>query len=231
MSAVSIDAAGAAVTAAITASRNASTSGPSTANTSPGFVQNCPTPSVIEATNPCPIASAREASAPGRRNTGLMLLISANTGIGSGRAAAASHSARPATREPVKPTPQVAGCCTIAIPITLPCPCSIEKVPAGMSQASTALAIAVATSSDVPGWARCALTTTGFPVHRALAVSPPATEKASGKLLEPNTTTGPTGRLARLRSGRGRGCRSGRARSILGSVQFPSRAKAANSRN
>jgi hypothetical protein len=38
--------------------------------------------------------------------TGLMLDISANTGIGCGRAAAMSHSALPPLSEPVKPPPE-----------------------------------------------------------------------------------------------------------------------------
>ena len=124
------------------------------AKTSPGLVQNWPTPSVIEPTKPAAIASARSASASGNRKTGLRLLISAKTGIGSGRAAAASHNARPAACEPVKPTARVVGCFTSAIPISLPAPCSIEKVPAGRPQASTARWIASATNSEVPGWAR-----------------------------------------------------------------------------
>ena len=44
---------------------------------------------------------------------------------------------------------------------------------------------------------------------KAAAVSPPATEKASGKLEAPNTATGPTGRCIIRRSGRGNGDRSG----------------------
>jgi len=48
-------------------------------------------------------------NAPGRRKTGFVLPISAYTGIGSGRAAAASKSARPAGSEPVKATALVRG--------------------------------------------------------------------------------------------------------------------------
>ena len=43
-------------------------------------------------------------SASGSRYTGLMLLISAYTGIGTGRLLATFISARPPAREPVKPT-------------------------------------------------------------------------------------------------------------------------------
>lgn len=78
-------------------------------------------------------------------------------------------------------------------------------MPAGKLQAATARHTAVAASSEVPGWPLCALTTTGFPVARAEAVSPPATEKARGKLLEPNTTTGPSGISIRRKSGFGVG--------------------------
>ena len=42
------------------------------------------------------------------------------------------------------------------------------------------------------------MTTTGFPAARADAVSPPATENARGKLLAPNTATGPIGRSIEL---------------------------------
>ncbi len=52
--------------------------------------------------------------------------------------------------------------------------------------------IARPTSSDVPGWAEWALTMTGQPAASADAVSPPATENASGKLLAPKTPTGLT---------------------------------------
>ena len=49
------------------------------------------------------------------------------------------------------------------------------------------------------------------PAASAEAVSPPATEKASGKLLAPKTATGPSGTMAMRRSGRGSGARSGSA--------------------
>jgi hypothetical protein len=60
--------------------------------------------------------------------------------------------------------------------------------------------MASATSSLVPGWAGWALTTTGQPAAHAAAVSPPATENASGKFDAPNTATGPTGSRTRRRS-------------------------------
>ena len=53
------------------------------------------------------------------------------------------------------------------------------------------------------------MTTTGHPAASADAVSPPATENASGKLLAPNTATGPIAVLRMRMSDRGAGCRSG----------------------
>ena len=73
--------------------------------------------------------------------------------------------------------------------------------------------IASATISPVPGCAEWPLTITGQPAASAAAVSPPAVEKASGKLEAPNTATGPIGRWIIMRSGRGIGSRSGSATS------------------
>ncbi len=56
------------------------------------------------------------------------------------------------------------------------------------------------------GWAGWPLTTTGQPAASAEAVSPPAVEKASGKLLAPKTATGPSGTIRWRMSARGRGC-------------------------
>ena len=55
------------------------------------------------------------------------------------------------------------------------------------------------------------MTITGQPAARAAAVSPPATEKASGKLEAPKIATGPIGRCIRRRSGRGSGTLLGNA--------------------
>src|SRR2546421_474630 len=77
----------------------------------------------------------------------------------------------------------------------------------------------------------CAWKTTGFPAASAEAVSPPATEKASGKLLAPQTATGPMGIRMRRTSGLGSGLRSGIARSMRASRQEPSRTSSANIRN
>ena len=131
------------------------------------------------------------ASAPSSRNTGLIELISAYTGMGSGRPAAAATRAVPPERDPVKPTALIRGSVTSAPPSPGPEPNSSENVPSGRPAALTASVMARPTSSEVPGWASCALTTTGQPAARADAVSPPATENASGKLLAPNTATGP----------------------------------------
>jgi len=49
----------------------------------------------------------------------------------------------------------------------------------------------------------CAFNTTGQPAASPDAVSPPGTEKAKGKLLEPKTAIGPTGNSIRRRSGPG----------------------------
>ena len=82
----------------------------------------------------------------------------------------------------------------------------------------------------VPGCAAWAFTMTGFPAARADAVSPPATEKASGKLLAPKTATGPTGQSMDRRSGRG-GLRSGSAVSMRAFCHEPSSSTEANRRN
>src|SRR5690606_37188444 len=188
------------------------------------------TPRVNEPKSPCAIAPPRSFSAPGSMNTGLTLLISANTGIGSGRELAMSNRARPAACEPVKPTAAVAGCRTSAAPVSGP-PCTNEKTPGGSPHSAAARVIAPATSSPVPGCAGCAFTTTGHPAANADAVSPPAVENASGKLLAPNTTTGPIGFSIRRISGRGAGVRSGNAVSIRASTHEPSRTVAAKSRS
>ena len=62
------------------------------------------------------------------------------------------------------------------------------------------------------GWAGWPLTTTGQPAASAEAVSPPAVEKASGKLLAPKTATGPSGTIRWRMSARGSGARSGMRR-------------------
>ena len=83
--------------------------------------------------------------------------------------------------------------------------------------------------SEVAGWAGCAFTTTGLPAASADAVSPPATENASGKLLAPKTATGPSGRRSERTSGRGNGLRAGSAVSMRASTQAPAPATSAKS--
>ena len=80
-----------------------------------------------------------------------------------------------------------------------------ENVPAGRPDLSTARVIARATSVPVTGWAGWPFTTTGHPAASAEAVSPPAVEKASGKLLAPKTATGPSGTIRWRMSARGSG--------------------------
>jgi len=55
------------------------------------------------------------------------------------------------------------------------------------------------------GMSGVTFTITGQPAARALAVSPPAVEKANGKLLAPKTTTGPsaTREASQIRAGKG----------------------------
>ena len=62
------------------------------------------------------------------------------------------------------------------------------------------------------------MTITGQPAASALAVSPPAVEKASGKLLAPKTATGPMGTSMRRTSGRGIGLASGSGVSMIAST-------------
>jgi hypothetical protein len=104
----------------------------------------------------------------------------------------------------------------------------MENTPSGIPHFSAALDIAWPTNALVPGCALCAFTITGFPPASAEAVSPPAVEKASGKLLAAKTTTGPIGTNIRRMSGFGIGLRSGCAVSIEASNQDPSRSKSAN---
>ena len=96
MPAFSIGWAGQPGTASATAVRKASSSGPSTAKTRPGLVHSWPTPTVRESTYAWASPAGSAARAPGSRKTGLMLDISAYTGIGTGRAAAACMRATPA---------------------------------------------------------------------------------------------------------------------------------------
>ena len=71
----------------------------------------------------------------------------------------------------------------------------------------------------------------GQPLARADAVSPPATENASGKLLAPNTATGPSAICRCRKSARGKGWRSGCAGSTRTSSHSPALTTWANRRN
>ena len=85
--------------------------------------------------------------------------------------------------------------------------------PAGRPRrASTARTRAI-TFKDKAGWPGWAFTTTGQPAARALAVSPPSTEKAKGKLLAANMATGPSGTRWRHMAG----CPAGGAPGTAGS--------------
>ena len=123
-------------------------------------------------------------------------------------------SDRPAPVEPVNPPALISGCCTSAAPTEVPAPKMREKTPSGKPQARTLFRTASPTSWLVPGCAEWAFTITGFPAANAEAVSPPATEKASGKLLAENTTTGPSGRSSERMPGFGKGLRFGSGRSM-----------------
>ena len=97
--------------------------------TMPGLVQNWPAPRVKEPKRLWASAAGPLRSAPGRMKTGLPLDISVKQGMGSGRAAARSMSARPARSEPVKATARMSGCLTSAAPISKPESKSMEKTP------------------------------------------------------------------------------------------------------
>src|SRR5215217_2464795 len=137
-------------------------------------------------------------------------------------------SAIPPPREPVKPTALMRGSATRADPVSIS-PSRSENTPSGRPDAETAAWIACPTSSPVPGCAGCPFTTTGQPAASAEAVSPPATEKASGKLLAPKTATGPRAMLRSRRSARGKGLRSGKAGSMRRSSHSPRRTTSAKS--
>ena len=104
-------------------------------------------------------------------------------------------------------------------------------MPAGRPDFSTARVIARATRVPVTGWAGWPFTTTGQPAASAEAVSPPAVEKASGKLLAPKTATGPSGTIRCRMSARGRGARSGSAGSMRTPRWSPCRTTPANIRS
>src|SRR5581483_7658077 len=108
---------------------------------------------------------------------------------------------------------------------------SKEKTPSGMPVSRAASQIAVPAISATPGCEKCAFTTTGHPEASAEAVSPPATENASGKLLAQKIATGPSGNSIDRTSGFGNGWREGSAVSTRASTHQPSSTIAAKKRN
>ncbi len=164
----------------------------------------------------------------GIKITGFTLPISAKTGIGSARWFAKSNNALPPPTLPVKPTALTLGCFTKTCPTFIPLLFKLEKTPLGIPVFSAAFIIADETSSPVPACMGCDFTITGQPAAKAAAVSPPAVEYASGKLLAPKTTTGPNGKSIFLRSGLGIGFLSEIAVSIVASTQEPSFTRSAN---
>src|ERR1035441_3862997 len=72
-------------------------------NTRPGFVQNCPTPSVIDPASEDPISAPRSPAALSVTTNGFADPSSPKKGIGTDRAFARSQRASPAPTEPVKP--------------------------------------------------------------------------------------------------------------------------------
>ena len=146
--------------------------------------------------------------------------------MGSGRPFARSYSARPPPSDPVNPAAVMAGCWTSLRPASVPC--STANVPSGAPASASAARTTWPVRTDRPGWPECALTTTGQPAASALAVSPPATENANGKLLAENTATGPSGSSIRRRSGRGAGRAFGSGRSTTASRNEPSSTTSAN---
>src|SRR5699024_5044241 len=178
--------------------------------TTPGPVQNWPQPMVTELARPSASSLPRSSNACGSMNIGFTLDISANSGIGSSRAAAKSNKARPQACEPVKPTALMADSTTNWAPTLSPK--IILNVPAGMPVLDTARSMAPPTLSEVTMCPGCALTTTGQPAANAEAVSPPATENANGKFDAPNTATGPIACCI---------CRTSGAASLAVSIRAP----------
>lgn len=193
------------LTASVSALTRPSPAAPDGTNTSPGFTQNWPTPSVMEPASPVPIASARSAAAASVITTGFSEPSSPWKGIGTGRAAAASKRARPPRIEPVKPAAATCGCLISSMPASKPW--TRPRTPAGMSCAAAADRSTAATSSDRPGWSGCDLTTTGQPAPSALAVSPCGDREGEGEVGRRVDGDDAEGHLvaAQVRDRRGRG--------------------------
>ncbi len=188
-------------------------------------MQNCPDPKVIEPAYVFAISACLFSNAFGKIITGLILPISAKTGIGSSLFAAKSNKALPPRILPVKPTAFTFGCETNCCPTSIPLEFKLEKTPFGIPVFCAAFTIADATNAPVPACIGWDFTITGQPDAKAAAVSPPAVEYAKGKLLAPKTTTGPKGISIFLISDFGIGSLFGCASSIVASSQEPSATK------
>ncbi len=139
-----------------------------------------------------------------------------------------SNRARPPPGKPVNATAVTAGSATRARPAASPCT-RVSTPSAAPASVRAAVRIS-AVRTENPGCPGCALTTTGQPAARALAVSPPATEKANGKLDAAKTATGPSGTSMRRRSVCG-GTACGSGPSSVASQNAPSRRTSANRSN
>ena len=93
--------------------------------------------------------------------------------------------------EPVKATAAVCSEVTMEVPACKPA--TSPRTQSGAPASRSATAASRPSSTDRCGCAGCALATTGQPAASADAVSLPRTPKANGKLLAPNTATGPKG--------------------------------------
>ncbi len=168
---------------------------------------------VKDAAQPSPSDGARVFMASGSRNIGLTEPSSPKKGIGSGRCAQRLNRARPPPSEPVKADSldqRMRDQRFTDLAVT-----TLNETEHALGHAGLDEGGMNGLGDDLagPGWAEWPFTTTGQPAARAAAVSPPAVEKARGKLDAPKTATGPIGRCISRISGRGAGFRSGRASS------------------
>ena len=141
----------------------------------------------------------RAAAAPGRMTTGLTDPSSPKNGIGTGRWAQMAARASPPRADPVNPAAAIAGCGSSRTP-------GVE--PADHREGPGRGPPGQRVGDDLGGQLRRArMTVVGLdhdragPAARAEAVSPPATEKANGKLLAAKTATGQWAGSLRRRSG------------------------------
>lgn len=160
------------------------------ANDQTGIGAELTAPKVTEPASCAAICSPRTASASGNRNTGLMLDISANTGIGCGRVAAMWLRALP----PLERTGEAHRLNRRMLDQPLADAPAVDHV----EHAGRHFGALGGTDDRVRHpFGRRHVTAVRLEHHRralaakADAVSPPAVENASGKLLAPNTATGP----------------------------------------